>query len=123
MTAVNRVVDLAKALELDPEELSRHLVLPPAPPAADALVAVHASHAAVLSVCNRFTLFGADGLVFLSARELHGYVADRSRELGIAVVSGRVPHLASVRASDGVVAASDRELEGDESWLAPSLLR
>src|SRR5262249_41572180 len=131
------VVDLAAALTLDPERLAEHLLLPLRPPVARVLRAwrCHPSHAAILSICDGFTLFGSeyvDGFAFYGSRELlpnsDDYIGDEiaapSRTLGIVPMFGDVPHCVSVRAADGAIVESDWESGEDERWLrviAPSL--
>src|SRR5262249_32896110 len=131
------VVDLAAALSLDPGRLAGRLRLPLRCPVAGVLRAwpCHPSHAAILSICDGFTLFGSeyvDGFAFYGSRELlpnsDDYIGDEiaapSRRLGIVPMFGDVPHCVSVRAADGAVVESDWESGEGERWLrviAPSL--
>jgi hypothetical protein len=123
------IPELAQALRVPAATLRKHLSFPLLPPVPGVFGSwpVHATHARILSICDGFSLFGReswDGFTFHGSKELREFLdylsheKTKSRELGITPILGQMPHIVSMRASDGAIVRSDWEDQDGDGWLS-----
>lgn len=125
---MDTMADLSRLFVIPIETLNRHVIQPLASPLVEVPKRwkeyIPDSYRQLLSICDGIDFFGTqpwDRCRLWGSSDFDNDILHSSCQIGVFPIFGEIPHLTSIRLSDGAIVSTDWEVEGDarNGWLRP----